>query len=134
MIPPIPQVLCSSPLRRCLHTLCLTWRGLLPQRPPQTIHVRENLREVIGKNTCDQRSTKSEILASVQQDVFTILFEDTFTEHDHLWTVRILGAHISRRAKRTMRCALGFTLRSRPCGRTRHATQQVRIGATHPSL
>ncbi|WFD26228.1 hypothetical protein MNAN1_001205 [Malassezia nana] len=86
MIPPIPQVLCSSPLRRCHHTLCLTWRGLLPQRPPQTIHVRENLREVIGKNTCDQRSTKSEILASVQQDVFTILFDDTFTEHDHLWT------------------------------------------------
>ncbi|CCU99621.1 unnamed protein product [Malassezia sympodialis ATCC 42132] len=62
MIPPLPQVLCSSPLRRSLHTLFLTWRGLLPQRPPQPVHVREHLREVIGKNTCDQRSTKSEIL------------------------------------------------------------------------
>lgn len=87
MIPPLPQVLCSSPLRRSLHTLFLTWRGLLPQRPPQPVHVREHLREVIGKNTCDQRSTKSEILECVQQDVFTIVFDDTFTEHDHLWTV-----------------------------------------------
>lgn len=102
MRPPLPQVLCSSPLRRSLHTLCLTWRGLLPLRPPQPVHVREHWREVIGKNTCDQRSTKSDILESVQQDVFTILFDDAFTEHDHLWTVRIVililaGARNGRR-------------------------------------
>lgn len=66
------------------------------------MHVREHWREVIGKNTCDQRSTKSDILESVQQDVFTILFDDAFTEHDHLWTVRIVililaGARNGRR-------------------------------------
>ncbi|WFD32336.1 hypothetical protein MSPP1_003381 [Malassezia sp. CBS 17886] len=102
--PPLPEVLCSSPLTRCLDTLYITWRGVLledvacgaaagPRHPPRSsrsVHVRENLREVLGKHTCDRRSTKSGIarrfpLQRRDGAPAPLVFHAPFSEEDVLW-------------------------------------------------
>lgn len=84
MCPPLPQVLCSSPLRRSLATACITWRDIMPCGTP--IHVREAWREIIGKNTCDQRKSRSHMLGYVKPYPFPVELHDPFSEEDSLWT------------------------------------------------
>ena len=84
--PPLPELVCSSPLRRSLSTLCISWQGILAHETK--VHIREHLREVIGKNTCDQRVTRTDLERHMQLQPFRIAIHGDFTEHDSLWTVR----------------------------------------------
>ena len=84
--PPLPELVCSSPLRRSLSTLCISWQGILAHETK--VHIREHLREVIGKNTCDQRVTRTDLERHMQLHPFRIAIHGDFTEHDSLWTVR----------------------------------------------
>lgn len=81
--PPVPTVLCSSPLQRSLDTAALTWDAI--DTAPSTLYIYEDLREVCGKNTCDQRRTRSQIAQTAPMHV---VFADRFVEADEMWTVR----------------------------------------------
>lgn len=74
---PMPTALYSSPFTRTLQTLHIEWDGLLPEKP---VLVIEGLRETIGKNTCDMRSTRSCIQKRFPNVTLDIEEEDT------LWT------------------------------------------------
>ncbi|KAI5951057.1 PMU1 [Candida jiufengensis] len=54
---PIPDKFYVSPLQRSCNTLKITWDGLKPDS--KIPYVKEKLRETIGKNLCDKRSSKS---------------------------------------------------------------------------
>ncbi|KAI5963653.1 uncharacterized protein KGF55_002533 [Candida pseudojiufengensis] len=54
---PIPDKFYVSPLQRSCNTLKITWDGLKPDS--KTPFIKEKLRETIGKNLCDKRSSKS---------------------------------------------------------------------------
>ena len=71
---PRPSAFYSSPFTRALHTLHIEWDGLLPERP---VLVMEELRETIGKNTCDMRSTRSCIHERFPNVALDIEEEDT---------------------------------------------------------
>ncbi|WFC94901.1 hypothetical protein MBRA1_001539 [Malassezia brasiliensis] len=79
--PPVPTVLCSSPLQRSLDTAALTWNAI--DSAPSTLYIYEDLREVCGKNTCDQRRTRSQIAETAPMHV---VFADRFVEADEMWT------------------------------------------------
>lgn len=81
---PIPSKFYVSPLQRSLWTCVLTWEGLRPH----TINpvVTENLRETIGQNLCDKRSTKTVIAERFSKHDF--VFEEGFAEVDELHTPR----------------------------------------------
>jgi broad specificity phosphatase PhoE len=79
---PLPGKFYSSPLRRCLSTLQLTFADLLlslgrPFKPD----IKELLRERHGVHTCDRRSTRTWIEKTYPE----FLIEDDFTEQDVLW-------------------------------------------------
>lgn len=79
---PIPSKFYVSPLQRSLWTCVYTWEGI---RPSSTkVKVVEKLRETIGRNLCDQRSTKTVITERFGKHDF--VFEDGFTETDQLHT------------------------------------------------
>ena len=83
---PTPQSYYCSPHVRCLETAKLTFSNLpLPPDRPFKVTIKENLRETIGRHTCDKRRTKSEIAAQISPDVFS--FEEGFVEGDELWDV-----------------------------------------------
>lgn len=139
MAPPLPQILLSSPLSRSLQTLCISWRNILAKTVApgpsaayqQPVFVHENLREVYGKNTCDMRSSRSEIEHRMEQwdSSFRLVCNDGFAEQDPLWTVcSIVSAMRLRRrnASRMMQCARAFKAHSRPCGRMRQRAPRVR--------
>ena len=79
---PLPQSYYVSPLDRCLATARHTFAGLaLPNERAYKPVVKEMVREVLGVHTCDQRSTKKEILDRYPEATF----EEGFTEGDELW-------------------------------------------------
>lgn len=81
---PIPSKFYVSPLQRSLWTSVFTWDGLRPDHiKPKVI---ENLRETIGQNLCDQRSSKTVILERFGK--YGFVTEDGFAEEDELHTPR----------------------------------------------
>lgn len=79
---PAPQRYLVSPLRRCCETARLTFAGLtLPADRPFRPLIKELLRERLHMNTCDKRSTRTEI-ARLYPD-FEI--EAGFVEEDALF-------------------------------------------------
>ncbi|KAK7188479.1 phosphoglycerate mutase-like protein 1 [Paraphaeosphaeria sporulosa] len=88
----LPDVIFSSPLRRCLRTTEIAYGDVLGERRPV---VKEKLRERLGVHTCDRRSARSYIASA--HPVFEI--EEGFTEEDELWKADIresLDQHIVR--------------------------------------
>lgn len=79
---PIPSKFYVSPLQRSLWTLVYTWDGLRPDSIKPV--VTENLRETIGRNLCDKRSSKTVI--SERFGKYGFVFEDGFEEQDVLYT------------------------------------------------
>lgn len=78
----VPDGLYSSPLRRCLKTLEITFRKAVEdQGKPFKPAIKELLRERLGVHTCDRRSNRTWIQKSYPK--FSI--EDRFTENDELW-------------------------------------------------
>ena len=79
---PLPQSYYVSPLDRCLATARHTFSSLaLPDERAYKPVVKELVREVLGVHTCDQRSTKKEIMERYPE----VAFEDGFKERDELW-------------------------------------------------
>lgn len=79
---PPPQAYYSSPMYRCLQTANLTFGGLaLPKDRPFRPTIKELMREVIGRHTCDRRSSKTVIHDAVPD----WRIEPGFTEKDELW-------------------------------------------------
>jgi Fructose-2,6-bisphosphatase len=80
---PMPSKFYVSPLQRSSHTLVHTWNGLKPDtlRPI----VVESIRETIGSNLCDKRSTKTVIDQRFGGNGF---ITDQITEEDELFTER----------------------------------------------
>lgn len=105
--PPLPAQLFSSPLQRSLHTACLTWAGV--PGAPRHVRVLDALREVCGKNTCDQRRSRAALLRTPTALPFTL--EEPFAESDELWTVRstthLAGARVGRCDACTRACCAG---------------------------
>ncbi|KAK7948744.1 uncharacterized protein PG986_009630 [Apiospora aurea] len=78
---PWPALYCS-PMRRCLETARLSFEDLATsQGKPYQPVVKENLRERMGRHTCDRRSSKSWI----QEHYPSYLIEPGFTENDELF-------------------------------------------------
>ncbi|KAF2437956.1 phosphoglycerate mutase-like protein [Karstenula rhodostoma CBS 690.94] len=89
---PLPDVIFSSPLRRCLRTTEIVYGDVLGRRRRV---VKEKLRERLGVHTCDRRSGRSYIASAYP--AFEI--EDGFTEEDELWKADVresLDEHIVR--------------------------------------
>ncbi|TKA72369.1 hypothetical protein B0A55_06544 [Friedmanniomyces simplex] len=84
---PVPGEWVVSPLTRCLETANLTWGGLeLPgedggEGAEFKPAIKEMVREVTGVHTCDRRSTRTIIHATVPEWAI----EDGFAEQDELW-------------------------------------------------
>lgn len=81
---PLPSKFYVSPLQRSLWTCVLTWKDLRPNHIKPV--VTENLRETIGQNLCDKRSTKTVI--NERFGKYDFVFEDGFEEEDLLHTSR----------------------------------------------
>ncbi|THH19716.1 hypothetical protein EW146_g1476 [Bondarzewia mesenterica] len=95
---PFPQKHYSSPHRRAMHTLSLTFDEILQDSHLKPVVV-ENWREESGEHTCDKRRTRSEIEAEFPG----FLFEEGFSEEDLLWTdERESKAQTEVRAKRAL--------------------------------
>lgn len=80
----IPAKFFVSPLQRSSWTSAYTWEGLRPSTIKPL--VVENLRETIGQNLCDKRSTKTVILERFGKYDFEV--EEGFSEEDLLHTDR----------------------------------------------
>lgn len=76
----VPSKFYVSPLQRSCWTLKYTWDGLKPASTRPLI--MESIRETIGKNLCDKRSSKSVI----QQRFPDYDIEPGFSEDDQLFT------------------------------------------------
>ena len=85
---PLAQSYYSSPLRRCLETVELTFGTLhLPKQTPFKVTIKELLRETMGVHTCDKRSSRSRILELFEEafQCGSFVFEDGFVETDDLY-------------------------------------------------
>lgn len=92
-----PQSYYVSPLRRCLETADITFRGLqLSSGHPFVPTVKEWLREGISIHTCDHRSSRSWIAKNYPD----FIIEPTFSEDDQQWN-GITGETPSAQAYRT---------------------------------
>ena len=79
---PLPQSYYVSPLERCLETARSTFGDLeLPSSRRFCPMVKEKVREVLGRHTCDRRSNASYL----KRNYPDFDFEDGFTEEDELW-------------------------------------------------
>lgn len=79
---PAPEKYFTSPLARCLETAKLTFSGLdLPADRPFKPMVKELMRERLGVNTCDRRSSRSWI----QENYPDYDIEPDFSEEDQFW-------------------------------------------------
>lgn len=78
---PIPAKFYVSPLQRSSYTLAYTWNDIKPQETRPL--VTESIRETIGINLCDKRSSKSIIRKRFEKYGFII--EDLLTEEDELF-------------------------------------------------
>lgn len=78
----IPAKFFASPLQRSCWTHKITWDGIKPN-DKETVIV-ENLRETIGRNLCDKRSSKSEI--ETRFGPYAFKCEPGFHEEDNLFT------------------------------------------------
>lgn len=81
---PLPSKYYASPLQRSCWTHKITWDGLKPAEK-KTVIV-ENLRETIGGNLCDKRSTRTEIEQRFGPHGFQC--EPSFAEEDTLFSPR----------------------------------------------
>lgn len=79
---PLPAKFYVSPLQRSCYTLLRTWDGIRP--PDKKPVIAEAIRETIGKNLCDKRSTKTVIANRFEQ--YGYVFLEPFTEEDLLFT------------------------------------------------
>ncbi|KAK6459158.1 histidine phosphatase superfamily [Scheffersomyces xylosifermentans] len=79
---PIPSKFYVSPLQRSSRTLVNTWDDIKPRSLKPV--VTESIRETIGVNLCDKRSTKTVIEERFGQYGFVI--PPDFTEDDELFT------------------------------------------------
>lgn len=89
---PLPDVIFSSPLRRCLRTTEIAYRDVLQEKRAV---VKEKLRERLGVHTCDRRSGREYVVSA--HPLFE--FEEGFTEEDELWKAEVresLDEHIVR--------------------------------------
>jgi broad specificity phosphatase PhoE len=84
---PTPQSYYTSPLNRCCATAYYTFANLsLPLGTPFIPTVKENLRELIGVVTEDERSNATYIASQFP----SYQFEEGFTEDDELWQPDVL--------------------------------------------
>lgn len=79
---PLPAKFYCSPLQRSCWTHKITWEGIQPT-DRKTVVV-ENIRETIGKNLCDKRSTRAVIEERFSQYSFEC--EPGFSEEDTRFT------------------------------------------------
>ncbi|KAI1115903.1 histidine phosphatase superfamily [Nemania sp. NC0429] len=79
---PLPSILYTSPLARCLEFTKLVY-GPVMQRSNLSFApiVKEGLRERLTDHTCDKRSSRSWISANYPE----YILEPSFTEADELW-------------------------------------------------
>ncbi|KAI3628845.1 PMU1 [Malassezia furfur] len=96
--PPVPTVLCSSPLRRSLDTAAITWDAI--DAAPSTLYIYEDLRE---------RRTRSQI---AQAAPMRVVFADRFVEADEMWTVRQSLTQPARESDDAMRARVHRVLES----------------------
>ncbi|EDO19619.1 hypothetical protein Kpol_1018p158 [Vanderwaltozyma polyspora DSM 70294] len=92
-----PHAFFSSPMRRCLETFAESWNACFQQLSQEsyeeTIRVKilENMRETLGRHTCDKRVDHSTTVSEYQpyslQSGHTIHwhFEEDYPELDQLW-------------------------------------------------
>ncbi|CAH2350552.1 putative probable phosphoglycerate mutase ARB_03491 [[Candida] railenensis] len=78
---PIPSKFYVSPLQRSCHTLVHTWNGIKSQDVQPL--VIESVRETIGRNLCDKRSTRTVIKERFGKENFII--DESVTENDELF-------------------------------------------------
>lgn len=78
---PIPAKFYVSPLQRSSYTLVYTWGDIKPEEKRPL--VTDSIRETIGINLCDKRSTKSVIRERFDKHGFII--DDLLTEEDELY-------------------------------------------------
>ncbi|QRV96967.1 histidine phosphatase family containing protein [Ceratobasidium sp. AG-Ba] len=82
---PLPTKLFSSPMSRAASTLNITFSGVLVDVDGKhdivKPYIMENLREIIGVHTCDERRTKTYL-----RKTYDFRIEPGFTENDELWT------------------------------------------------
>lgn len=79
---PIPSKFYCSPLQRSSWTHQITWDGIQPS--DKKTMIVENIRETIGRNLCDKRSTRTVIEERFSK--FSFECEPDFTENDILFT------------------------------------------------
>ncbi|KAJ3012675.1 hypothetical protein HKX48_006163 [Thoreauomyces humboldtii] len=93
---PVPSLVVSSPLSRCLNTTSVVWGGgALPAT--QLVFVREPFRETYGDHTCDRRRDRSELAKKWTHYDFSGLWADK----DPLWTPeRETDEHVKERISR----------------------------------
>lgn len=133
--PPLPELFCSSPLYRSLHTADLSWEGVCAP----TFCIYENLREVCGRHTCDKRSTKAALARTAERELAAphLVFEPGFADDDPLWTVGPVpdaaGARVGRRYARPRPHRHGLDLAGRRARCARYVlwlTQSLALRAT----
>lgn len=78
---PVPSAFYCSPFTRSIETLIHTWDGITDYKPL----IKEDIRETIGRHTCDKRSPKRVIEERFSKHGFTI--EDGFEEEDVYFTI-----------------------------------------------
>ncbi|OOF90231.1 hypothetical protein ASPCADRAFT_157182 [Aspergillus carbonarius ITEM 5010] len=80
---PLPEMIYTSPLARCLHTTELMFFDAFQKTGRRFAPlVKEGLRERLTDHTCDKRGT----LTWINQAYPGFLIEDGFSEEDRLWS------------------------------------------------
>jgi broad specificity phosphatase PhoE len=93
-VPP-PEIIYTSPLRRCLRTTQLAFAPHLHSKTPL---IKENLRERLGVHTCDKRGSRSSIVSAFP----SFELEPDFAEDDELWKAdqrETIDEHVVRSTK-----------------------------------
>ncbi|KND02153.1 uncharacterized protein SPPG_02645 [Spizellomyces punctatus DAOM BR117] len=92
---PLPSLILSSPLSRCLNTTRLIWGSLVEGYHPRVL---EDLRESYGEHTCDKRRSRTELEGLWPEFDFSGLVSD----EDTLWKPdeREEDQHVDERVQR----------------------------------
>jgi len=98
----LPDRLYSSPLTRAMHTLQITFEGMVlgDVEDKRSVVILENCREENGIHTCDKRRTRSYI----HERFPDYEFEEGFEEEDKLWDpeIRETKSQVAERARRVL--------------------------------
>ncbi|ODV80947.1 phosphoglycerate mutase-like protein [Suhomyces tanzawaensis NRRL Y-17324] len=92
---PLPSKFYVSPMQRSSQTLVYTWAGIKPKEPRPL--VRETIRERLGRNLCDKRSTRTVIAQRFPDFVIPEdypeedqLYKDDYREKLHEQSFRVM--------------------------------------------